>query len=386
MVKRCINGHYYDGDRFEMCPHCGAKDIDSGKVKEEPAVERKKTGLQKCSKGHFYDGDKFASCPHCGAMGVDNGADRAGAFSDSREIFSSLENDISENKTIKLEKTGIDLYSNSSVAAAAERDEDPDATVPIVRPSAGIQSIPEPQYTPPVQENKPEPQYTPPVQESKPEPQYMPPVVEDKTEPLVSPMAQNNSEPQFTPPLQNKPEPQYTPPMQNNPEPQFVPKPQYQMPVQPPQPQISYGAAVQNAMNSPVMYNDNPTVSLMNSKFSSEPVVGWLICVNGRYYGESFELKSGKNIIGRAQGADVCLADDDRVSNYNHAVVIYEPREKQFFVQAGDSKELFYKNDQAVLKNESLKAYDILTAGSTKLLFFPLCGEDFSWDDIKEEK
>ena len=373
MVKRCINGHYYDGDRFEMCPHCGAKDIDSGTVKEEPAVERKKTGLQKCSKGHFYDGDKFASCPHCGAMGVDNGADRAGAFSDSREIFSSLDNDISENKTIKLEKTGIDLYSNSSVAAAAERDEDPDATVPIVRPSAGIQSIPEPQYTPP-------------VQESKPEPQYMPPVVEDKTEPLVSPMAQNNSEPQFTPPLQNKPEPQYTPPMQNNPEPQFVPKPQYQMPVQPPQPQISYGAAVQNAMNSPVMYNDNPTVSLMNSKFSSEPVVGWLICVNGRYYGESFELKSGKNIIGRAQGADVCLADDDRVSNYNHAVVIYEPREKQFFVQAGDSKELFYKNDQAVLKNESLKAYDILTAGSTKLLFFPLCGEDFSWDDIKEEK
>ena len=26
MVKKCINAHFYDGDKFPVCPHCGAPD------------------------------------------------------------------------------------------------------------------------------------------------------------------------------------------------------------------------------------------------------------------------------------------------------------------------------------------------------------------------
>ena len=29
MAKRCVNGHYYDGDKFAICPYCGAGDEDS---------------------------------------------------------------------------------------------------------------------------------------------------------------------------------------------------------------------------------------------------------------------------------------------------------------------------------------------------------------------
>ena len=28
--------------------------------------------LTKCSNGHFYDGDTYASCPHCGGGGTEN--------------------------------------------------------------------------------------------------------------------------------------------------------------------------------------------------------------------------------------------------------------------------------------------------------------------------
>ncbi len=28
--------------------------------------------LKRCDNGHFYDGDKFQSCPHCAAVGGGN--------------------------------------------------------------------------------------------------------------------------------------------------------------------------------------------------------------------------------------------------------------------------------------------------------------------------
>ena len=36
---------------------------------------------------------------------------------------------------------------------------------------------------------------------------------------------------------------------------------------------------------------------------------------------------------------------------------------------------------EPVMMTVRLKAYDVLTIGSTKLMFVPLCGEQFSWDE-----
>ena len=82
---------------------------------------------------------------------------------------------------------------------------------------------------------------------------------------------------------------------------------------------------------------------------------------------------------------DVCLIGDLSVSRERHAIVIYEPKTKIFIAQAGDSHELFYLNDKVVLNNEALSAYDVLTVGNEKLIFIPLCGEKFCWEDTKKE-
>ena len=74
------------------------------------------------------------------------------------------------------------------------------------------------------------------------------------------------------------------------------------------------------------------------------------------------------------------------VSRRRHAVIIYEPRGKVFIAQPGDSRELFYLNDEVVLSNVQLKPYDVLSIGETKLLFLPLCGREFSWDAVKKEQ
>lgn len=130
--------------------------------------------------------------------------------------------------------------------------------------------------------------------------------------------------------------------------------------------------------------DDNVTVRFMDGEKLSNPTVGWLIGMNDDYYGVCFELKVGKNFVGRNYDMDVILESDMSVSRNRHAIIIYEPKSKIFIAQPGESRELFYLNDDVVLQNEFLKPYDILSIGKTKLLFFPLCGEKFSWEELNK--
>ena len=135
-----------------------------------------------------------------------------------------------------------------------------------------------------------------------------------------------------------------------------------------------------------VKTEENHTVGYYSRVIGTEPVVGWLVCTEGEYFGESFKLKSGRNFIGRSSGMDVVLSADMSVSRSKHAIIVYEPRKRMFIAQPGESRELFYLNDDVVLSNIEMHAYDVLTIGTTKLMLIPCCGEKFSWDDVKNEK
>ncbi|HIR28047.1 MAG TPA: FHA domain-containing protein [Candidatus Choladousia intestinigallinarum] len=130
--------------------------------------------------------------------------------------------------------------------------------------------------------------------------------------------------------------------------------------------------------------DENRTVSYYSRTMGTEPVVGYLIAIEGAYFGEGFKLKTGRNFIGRSPEMDIQLSLDLSVSRRKHAIIIYEPRARIFIAQPGESRELFYLNDQVVLNNVTMKPYDILTIGETKLLLLPLCGENFTWDDYKK--
>lgn len=142
--------------------------------------------------------------------------------------------------------------------------------------------------------------------------------------------------------------------------------------------------------------NSNRTVPMMVWRRTSEqdrereeqatrqnvqPVVGWLVCVEGENYGKSFPLNGGRNFIGRSPEMDVCLAGDMTVSSHRHAVLIYEPKQREFFVQPGDTHELFYLNDKVVLESMHLNNRDKLTVGRSTLVFVAFCDETFGWDE-----
>lgn len=118
-----------------------------------------------------------------------------------------------------------------------------------------------------------------------------------------------------------------------------------------------------------------------NQVTAKAPVVGWLVGLNGEVYGESFQLVSGKNFIGRGADMDVVLHGDFSVSRNKHAIIVYDPKGKQFFLQPGESKELFYMNDDVVLDIKKMQHGDLLQIGETKLKFIALCGEDFTWEN-----
>jgi hypothetical protein len=147
---------------------------------------------------------------------------------------------------------------------------------------------------------------------------------------------------------------------------------------------------LQDAVNKAMSKNaysktdEQKTVGFFGKSLGKEPVVGWLIAVEGPHYGEDFRLISGRNFIGRGTNMDVCLTKDASVSREKHAIILFDPRQGVYIAQPGESKELSYLNDEAVLSPAKIKRNDILTLGETKLMFFPCCDENFSWSKKEE--
>lgn len=122
------------------------------------------------------------------------------------------------------------------------------------------------------------------------------------------------------------------------------------------------------------------TVAVSVKATGIDPVVGWLVCLNGTDKGKDYRLHSERNFIGRAENMDVALLHDSTVSRENHAILSFNPKNGSFRILAGDSRGLVYLNSEEVLTPQELKPYDIIELGESKLLFLPLCGTEFSWD------
>ena len=111
-----------------------------------------------------------------------------------------------------------------------------------------------------------------------------------------------------------------------------------------------------------------------------DPVVGWLVCVEGPDRGRDYRLHSERNFIGRAPSMDIAITGDDSISRDNHAVISYNPKKHSYRLAPGDSRGLVYLNDEEVLGAMEIKPYDRIELGKTVLLFIPFCGERFTWE------
>ena len=123
------------------------------------------------------------------------------------------------------------------------------------------------------------------------------------------------------------------------------------------------------------------TVGMMQSQMGFDPVVGWLACVEGPSRGKSYTVRGGVNSIGRSERMDIVITGDLKISAENHAKISYSDKHNRFNLLPGEGRNIVYLNDQEVFTPMPLKAYDLIDFGETKLLFVPLCGEKFTWED-----
>ena len=121
------------------------------------------------------------------------------------------------------------------------------------------------------------------------------------------------------------------------------------------------------------------TIGLVRKKTGIDPVVGWLVCIEGPDKGRDFRIRSEKNFIGRSPAMDICIQNDPAVSRENHGIVSFNPRKNVFKLHPGDSHGLIYLNDEDVDTPTVLESHDLIEMGETKLMFIPLCGEKFQW-------
>lgn len=130
-------------------------------------------------------------------------------------------------------------------------------------------------------------------------------------------------------------------------------------------------------------FDDEPVTQGFFKK-DSDPVVGWLVCTKGVHKGEDFRLRAGRNFIGRGQSMDIKLTGENTVSRDKHAIVLYEPNQRIFLAQMGESHELVYLNGNLLMSNAQMKAYDRLQLGDAELMLIPCCGETFDWQEEEE--
>ena len=421
MVKKCVNNHYYDGGRFSQCPYCGAKDTP------ESSAPENETPKQAFSQPVQQSAPQPAPQPMQPAFSADDDDDATIplAFYKRQSAPTPEPSQQKAPESVAVEPQPPKPAVNEAPAALDPADEDDDRTIPVSAVSSA--SFDESATDPVVQ----------PQAETVPEqkPEEAPIVIEDiaalvadaiaddrqaepdkteqptpeevaaadaamQQEPVTDEIGALASQAAEAQPAELDKTEQPTPEevaaadeaMQQEQQVMGVQQPVYGQPMemyqqaayQPAPPFGGYpgGYGYQPPMPQPLP--EQPQVMEQPAP-EDKPTVGWLVGLNGRYYGRTFDLKAGRNFIGRAPDMDIMLDEDTSVSFTRHASVIYDPKARVFIAQAGESNGLIYVNGEMVLNSINLSPYDRITVGGTMLLFFPLCSETFAWEDLDSQ-
>jgi len=123
-----------------------------------------------------------------------------------------------------------------------------------------------------------------------------------------------------------------------------------------------------------------PPVEILQE--DEEPVCGWLVCIEGARVGKDYKIHRGKNFVGRGDDMDIQIIGDNEINRKNHTIIVYDPKKLNTVILPGDSAGLAYLNEEPVYVPTELKPYDTISMGKSRFLFVPLCGTNFSWDDV----
>lgn len=128
--------------------------------------------------------------------------------------------------------------------------------------------------------------------------------------------------------------------------------------------------------------SDHTSTSWSREEYQQQPVVGWLVCIEGPDTGKDFPLHGAKSTIGRSQQSSVCLTDPKISRTGYPALIVYDDRKTHhFYLVSGDaSSQNNVELDGNMLLGQSIiEPYSEIRIEDTALVFVPFCGDDFFW-------
>ena len=114
-------------------------------------------------------------------------------------------------------------------------------------------------------------------------------------------------------------------------------------------------------------------------KGAVDPVVGWLVCIEGPDRGRDYRLRAGANVVGRSPAMDICIASDAAVSRERHCSINFDIEKEAFQLTPGETGSFLYLNGDLVTAPRYLKQDDVLDVGRTKLVFIAFWSKEHRW-------
>ena len=123
------------------------------------------------------------------------------------------------------------------------------------------------------------------------------------------------------------------------------------------------------------------TVAVMKRNMDTEPVVGWIVCVEGKNKGKDFRIFAKNNTIGRSDKMDICITGDNAISRDNHARLAYDEKHNAYHLIPAESTNSIYVNDEPIYVPTVINTGDVLELGESKFIFTAFCSDKFTWKD-----
>lgn len=337
-VTKCVNGHFYDADKYQVCPHCGAASGGS--------TASSSSSQSKSERGVFAKSNTVSSGVEMHHMPDESMGKTFGVFQNEKK-----EKPISfETVTKKCPSCGFEISATAKFCKACG------AKIPDIIPE-----VKTPEYT-----SQQKGVFSSSVDvfsnsgDAEENTENDNSVVTDET--VVEPETVDTSA-DFSISSADEPEVEDETVQDDS-------------------------DSLQNQIKSVTANNDGKTIGFFSTGEDEEncdPVVGWLVCLKGNHIGESFNIVAGRNAVGRGISNKIVLSKDNTVSREKHAWITYDPKHRVFYVQPGESSGLSYLNGETLMESKKIVAKDILEFGNGTYMLVPLCGEDFSWEEYIKE-
>lgn len=388
-LARCERGHFYDKDKFTSCPHCTGMQVapsetvayeDPDAKKEEPVAPVKEPEPQK--KVEVEDRMMFSS-----SQPVQETPEPAAAANEEEDLDEMVTIRLNEQEAaVAAEKVEQLQVEEEFVPHEEKREEEQEIVIePEEVPASAVNTEPErteESKEPELEEDTVEIEETEPSgeEESAPAEPEIPldeakteePVAVEEPETVAETAAAVAEEPVVSeePEAVTEPEPE----PESKEEAETKPQPfEAQETPQEEEEKTTLKDTVASAVSSRIPDDITP------EELNSNPVIGWLVAIKGAHKGRSYEVKQGRNFIGRSTAMDICLSGNSKISRDRHAIITYDPRSKKCFLQPDETRDLIYINDELLFGPMPMKHNDVIVLADEEFVFLALQCDKADW-------